>query len=743
MKSSKRLGILSLAAAVGLGTFAPMAGASALPVQEGAQPVEIKISSVENVVEKQQLIDKLKELFPGTFDFLSASDFEMGSGFRYGGEDEDVVRYMLDFYKEMGNGKFVYGNALFVGEDLHIEQFNYQPADVTDALFPGQVTKEDAEEIALDLMKRIPDGSSYQLSDEWFPYYGNQTLTEPIRYHFTFNRLHNGIPVSDQSFQVTVLANGVVTDFYKMENDSEGYSYDATDAVIDEASVVEKIKENINLQLHYQINFNEPNSKKVELVYSPLPLVTGVHALSGDWKTAVDFSEEVPTLGEFMMLADEPLKAGGNEITLEEARRFAEELLAIDLDEVKLRIESVEKTDQSYSGREVISVNYMYEYRNGGYGTNLELDAQTGEIVNYYNIKPDVLNEIGQEPKPGRTLSEEEALTKAVDYLEEYAPSYLHHYAYPVRENVNSYNGEFNFAFPRVENGLEVLGNQLFVTVSPDGELINLNAEFQEIDQWPAVEEAITEEEAIERFNEALQVSLSYVRDYNADQAQHYHLLYVPGFSDKGYAYLDALTGQWAVGEDRVLPEVSHPWAEKELNHLLEAGILVVDDPENFNADEKITKGKALEVTMKSLTYIYPPFPGENERAQSFDNIGPDHPLFHVVEMAVNYGVLDTDKSEFALDEPLTREELAVWYIRALGLEAAGKHDAIYQLGFTDANLVTEKYRGYVALANALDLLTASQNQFRPKEETTYAQLAVSSFRLAREAAEQNHRFYY
>ncbi|MCM3712555.1 S-layer homology domain-containing protein [Alkalihalobacillus oceani] len=742
MRSSKRLGILSLAAVVGLGTFAPVAGASALPVQEGAQPVEIKISSAENIVEKQQLIDKLKELFPGTFDFLSADDFQMGSGFRYGGEDEDVVRYALDFDKEMGNGKYVYGNALFVGEDLHIEQFNYQPADLSDALFPGKITKEEAEEIALELLGRYPDGSSYQLSDDQLFYYGNQTLTEPIRYHFTFNRLHNGVPVADQSLQVTVLANGVVTDFYKIENGSEDHSYDAADAVIDEENVVEKIKENIHLQLHYQIRYDEPNSKKVELVYSPFPLVTGVHALSGDWKTAAAFSEEVPTLGEFTMLTDEPLESAGNEITLEAARRFAEELLAIDSDEVKLRIESVERRDNSYSGREVISVNYMYEYRNGGYGTNLELDAQTGEIVNYYNIKRDVLNEIGQEPNLGRTLSEEEALTKAVDYLEEYAPSYLHHYAYPVKENGYSYNNEFNFVFPRIENGLEVVGNQLFVTVSPDGELINLAAEFEEIDQWPNAAEAISEEEAIERFNEALQVSLSYVRDYREDQDQHYHLLYVPAFSDKGYAYLDALTGQWATGEDRVLPEVSHPWAEEELNHLLQAGILTVDDPENFNADEKITKGKALEVTMKSLTYIYPPFPGENDRAQSFDNIGPDHPLFQVVEQAVNYGVLDTDEREFALDEPLTREELAVWYIKALGLEAAGKHDEIYQLGFADTNLVTEEYRGYVALANALDLLTASQNQFRPKEETTYAQLAVSSFRLAREAAEQNQRFY-
>lgn len=740
MRSSKRLGILSLAAVVGLGTFAPAAGASALPVQDGAQPVEIKISSVENVVEKQQLIDKLKELFPGTFDFLSASDFQMGSGYRYGGEEEDVIRYSLDFHKEMGNGKFVYGNAEFVGEDLHIEQFNYQPADVSDALFPGKITKEDAEEIALELMERFPDGSAYQLSDEWFPYYGNQTLTEPVRYHFTFNRLHNGIPVSDQSLQITVLANGVVSDFYKSYSTGQNVSYDATDSIIDEEAAAGKIKDNLSLQLHYQINQMEPNSQKVELVYSPLPLVYGVHALSGDWKTATGFSGEVPAPADITMLAEEPLEPRQEGISLTEARSFAEEILAIDSDEVKLVIHNVEHVEDSYRGREVINVNYMYEYRNGGHGTNLELDPQTGEIIGYYNIKPEVLREIGQEPHQGRALSEEEALKKAVEYVKEYAPSHLHHYAYPVRENIYTYDNEHIFMFPRIENGLEVAGDQLYITVSKSGELVNLDVNFQEIDQWPAVEEAISEEEATELFNEALQVSLSYVRDYNADQ--HYHLLYVPAFSDSGFAYMDAVTGQWVTGEERVLPEITHPWAEEELKHLLQAGILVVDDPENFNADEKITKGKALEITMKSLTYIYDSYPVDGNRTPSFDNIGPDHPLFQVVEQAVNYGVLDTDEKEFALDEPLTREELAVWYIRALGLEAAGKHDEIYQLGFADANLVTEKYRGYVALANALELLTASQNQFRPQEETTYAQLAVSSFRLAKEAAEQNPGFY-
>ncbi len=86
---------------------------------------------------------------------------------------------------------------------------------------------------------------------------------------------------------------------------------------------------------------------------------------------------------------------------------------------------------------------------------------------------------------------------------------------------------------------------------------------------------------------------------------------------------------------------------------------------------------------------------------------------------------------------PIKREELAAWYIRALGLEQAAKDSSIYKLDFADANKVQKEYIGHVALANSLGLLKTEQNQFNPDREATYAELAVSIIRLAHEMTEK------
>ena len=50
---------------------------------------------------------------------------------------------------------------------------------------------------------------------------------------------------------------------------------------------------------------------------------------------------------------------------------------------------------------------------------------------------------------------------------------------------------------------------------------------------------------------------------------------------------------------------ISHPWAEEELNYLINAKILDVKDSKNFNGDASVSKGEAIKIIMNSLTYFY------------------------------------------------------------------------------------------------------------------------------------------
>ncbi|MEK4487338.1 S-layer homology domain-containing protein [Psychrobacillus sp. FSL H8-0484] len=119
--------------------------------------------------------------------------------------------------------------------------------------------------------------------------------------------------------------------------------------------------------------------------------------------------------------------------------------------------------------------------------------------------------------------------------------------------------------------------------------------------------------------------------------------------------------------------------------------------------------------------------------------IGLKHPLYHPIERAVAMGIIKPTSKSFDVDSPIKRKEIAAWYVRVLGLEQAAKHSSIYKLDFADANKIQNEYIGYVTLANSLELLKIDQNHFYPDREVTYAELAVSTFRLAHEISDKRN----
>nr|WP_269136050.1 S-layer homology domain-containing protein [Sporosarcina cyprini] len=189
---------------------------------------------------------------------------------------------------------------------------------------------------------------------------------------------------------------------------------------------------------------------------------------------------------------------------------------------------------------------------------------------------------------------------------------------------------------------------------------------------------------------------------------------------------------------------VSHPWAEKELNYLISANILEVKDGKAFNGDAAVSRGEALRVIMSSLTYFYDTrFGRQEEVKQTFENIDPKHPLYPAIEHAVSIGLINADQATFDVDAPMTREELAVWYVKVLGLEKAAEHTDLYKVDFEDKDQISKEFAGYVAIANAKGLVKAEDNKFNPKQEVSYADLAVSTIRLAHQMADRKGRFFY
>ncbi|MEG0472998.1 MAG: S-layer homology domain-containing protein, partial [Solibacillus sp.] len=317
-----------------------------------------------------------------------------------------------------------------------------------------------------------------------------------------------------------------------------------------------------------------------------------------------------------------------------------------------------------------------------------------------------------------------------------WVPSYAQKYALPVDEALyEDYNDSYNFTFPRIVNGLTVEGDQISVNVdAKTGDLLSLHVNAYDDIEWPAAKDILSQQEATKLLKNQLKLKLQYVNHPKVENEQHYSLAYQPIFNEGSYTIIDAKTGEWldALGmaiSDK--PTIEHPTAAEELNYLIHAGILEID--ETFNPDAPVTKEEALKILLKSVTYMYysSRYDEYETTNQSFTDIAPDHALYPFVTRALRMGMLDASTKTFNAASSLSNQELAKWVIGTLKLNQVAQHSDIYVLNYSDAAQVDKELRGHVALAYAIGLLEAENNQLKPKSEVTYAQLAQVTIRLA------------
>ena len=731
MVKFRKAGTLLSATALSVGLFAPMASASTLG-NERTEVLPIQVAQTNTTVTKSDLMKRFRELFPNEFTDVAEKDFRMGTGYSH--PKDTTVRHELSFSKNIDN-QYVYGSFTFVGETLELEQFHYQPVNSKDVLFPAKYSKEEAQKFADEFIERFDNSGEYEIVPNEYNYYSSSILTNPIQYSFTYTKKKSGVPISDQSISIGVLGDGTVTSYYKLQNVTGDFTYDDPSKKQSESVVANRVRDALKAQLAYQIDTDYTTGDyTVKLVYQPNSEVTsGVHALTGDWLTTEGLSSTVSNQ-KITPIVTEPLAAKQPNLTAEQAQAMAQKLLATDQKDVKLTIESIEETTTE-TGKVVYNIHYMYNYRNGGTGTSLTIDKATGEVINYSDIKNNL--EVQEDDSTTEVeLTQQQALEKAIAYVKEYVPSYAHQYALPLNDVLyDDYNDSYYFTFPRIVNGLTVMGDQISVNVdAKTGNLLSLYVNAYDNVEWPAATDILTQQEATKLLKNQLKLKLQYVNHPKVEGEQHYSLVYQPIFKESSYAVVDAKTGEWLNGYGMVnsdKPTIEHPTAAEELNYLIHAGILEVD--ETFNPDAPITKEEALKVLLKSVTYMYysSRYNEYETTNQSFTNITPDDALYPFVTQALRMGMLDASQGTFNATASLSNQELAKWLIGTLKLNKAAQHSDIYQLNYSDASQVDKELSGYVALAYAMGLLEAENDQLKPKNEVTYAQLAQVTIRLA------------
>ncbi|MBD8032506.1 MULTISPECIES: YcdB/YcdC domain-containing protein [Solibacillus] len=731
MVTFKKAGAMLSATALSVGLLAPMASASTLG-NERMETLPIQVAQTNSTVTKEDLMKRFRELFPNEFSNVSEKDFRTGAGFSR--TTDSTVSYELSFTKHIDN-QYVHGSFRFVGETLELESFYYQPVNTKDVLFPAKYSKEEAQKVADKFLEKFNKGEGYELVPNAHDFYSSSILTQPVEYSFMYEKKNSGIPISDQTINIRVLGDGTVSSFYRTTPPKNNFTYDDPAKKQNESSIANRLQDALKAQLSYTIVPDySTGDHKVKLVYEPnSQVISGIHAQTGEWLTLDGLSSTL-SAKPITSIVSAPLAAKQPNMTAEQARALAEKLLATDIKGVQLEIGAVDETT-SETGKEVFNIQYMYNYRNGGTGTVLTIDKATGEFIQYSDIKSHLEVE-SDDSEADVKLTQKQALDKAIALVKEWIPSSAHKFALPVNDGYHeSYNNSYNFTFPRIVNGLTVVGDNISVGVDANtGALVNLYISDYGDLEWPAATDILSEQEATKMLKDELKLKLQYVNHPKVGNEQHYSLVYQSVFKEGSSAGIDAKTGEWldAYGmSSSDKPKITHPTAAEELNYLIHAGILEVD--ESFNPDASVTKEEALKILLKSVTYMYysSRYNEYETTDQTFTDITSEHPLYSFVTRALSMGMLDTSTKTFNATSPLSNQELAKWVIGTLKLDKPAQLSDIYDLKYSDAAQVNQELRGYVALAYGLGLLEAENNLLKPNSEVTYAQLAQATIRLA------------
>jgi hypothetical protein len=120
--------------------------------------------------------------------------------------------------------------------------------------------------------------------------------------------------------------------------------------------------------------------------------------------------------------------------------------------------------------------------------------------------------------------------------------------------------------------------------------------------------------------------------------------------------------------------------------------------------------------------------------SSTFTDVSRDHWSYGWVEAAVSAGLVQGDGTSFNPDAELTREQMMIMLVRAMGSEqqaiVLSDKETEQGLAYSDSQEISSWARKYAALSSKSGLIEGDNGAIRPKDSSTRAQAATVVYRL-------------
>ncbi|WP_422446822.1 YcdB/YcdC domain-containing protein [Thermoanaerobacterium sp. DL9XJH110] len=626
--------------------------------------------------------------------------------------------------------------------------YMYKGPDKKPSLLP-RLSEEEARRKAEEFARKVqPEefAKTRYIEREEPIYRPMETIRYRREYYFNFVRVENDIPVEGDGFNITVDAGSGDILSYNFN-----WSYDKLPSAGNIISVeqAEKVfKDKVGLKLIYQRFFDyESRQDAVKLVYTvDGPSRVLIDATSGELITEGYYDGpyygDLGGGGEFMKSPQRVALTPQEQKEVEATKNCISKDAAVRAVQKYLKIP--EGYEQNYANlyedyenpeRKVWNIGWDKKPTSqGDYGSiHAQVDAVSSELLSF-NIYDDsrYRGELKQ------NYDRDAARKKAEEFLKKIQPGRFE------EVKLEEPRGEMNlekvrehyFNFVRQVNGIPYPANGFSVGVDPaGGGIISYSMRWQER-EFPKADGVLSKEEAENMFLKDVGLELSYVRVYRPEeQSGQYYLAYKlkPAPSSNFDAYdlkpLDYRGNPIEKKTQTAFTDIQGHWAEKDIKLLVDIGVIEPKE-DRFRPDEDITQGdflKLLMIATNRLTQIDEIALKFGATASEKDTDAKDE-IQKYIEAAIKMGLVK--KGEVDAEKPLSREQMAAFLIRTLDFEKVASIPGIYNVPAKDAAAVAPEYRGHVAIAMGLKLVTGSGGNFDPKGKVTRAQAATVLVRM-------------
>ncbi len=628
------------------------------------------------------------------------------------------------FYLNWENTETGDSASVCVNSDGFIKNFNKSYERISDKPVPV-ISQKQALDKAYDfIVKANPDFENYFDKKHASVTYTKYRAT----YTVSFDPNVDGIMLASGNamVQMSYLTGDIY--FYKTSMPSRVSVADSVKMSDDE--VVAIFEKELPMKLEYVEKYDKDTEKMyVDLVYAPdkgsklvsadgrildLSYNYGGGVFKENYAMADEAVEE-----ESVKLASGAMLSGAEKAGVEYQSNFykSEEVLeiikkypAFELPEgLKIIDSSLRQRESNFTDKitYILSVTYESEEK----GARIEINAETGEILNYY------VYDRNYDPVPLKisadTLDKKlaDAKLEADKLVKELYPETYSYY----EAEENAYRDEYDendtvgYTYVRYNDGIKYNRDRIYVSIRiNDNKAVSINYTFSDC-TFPTLEGIITPDEALEIYTENIGFEPKYYSAIGVDESE---ITVVPNSTASkekrlyiGYEYtnkyyrIDAHTGECDKVEkidnyykDVAFADVKDKELLKMVNTLADMNVIV--RTEKLDADKTVTQGEYVELFRSVM-----PIP------ETYAAPGDDTEVF-----GENY---DPEK-------PLTRGNAIKAIVYTKGYREIAEMGDIFKTKFADNDKFDKNIIGYIAIAQGLGILdNYGKGNFAPNDPIT------------------------